>query len=518
TSYKTIKTKSLATLTTPTITSLTSDQRTIDVAWKAVSGATGYGVSYRSSNSTESDSIYVPVDNTSYSISNLTPGTSYTIGVVAYGDQKTADSKEATKKISTKSLATLAQPTITTVTSDFREISVEWKLVDGAQGYVAICSSSTTNEDVRVDLPSGETSYRFVNLTPGVSYKVKVVAKGDGIDTSDSKDTAYKTIKTKSLPTLATPTITSLTSDKRTINVAWKSVPDATGYYVSYRSLNSPEGDSFHILADETSYTFVKLTPGTSYTVGVVAYGDLETADSKEATKKISTKSLATLTQPMITSLTSDKHSIEVAWKAVKNASGYQVSYSVGNSSDRTYEYVDAETTRFSVSKLTPGTSYTVRVVALGDGLDTQNSKDTSYKKITTKSLETLATPTITSSTSDKRSIAFSWNAVTGATLYEVSYTTASGGFVTRAVQADQTSYTFSDLAPGTAYTVKVVAQGDYFNTANSKEATKKISTKSLVTLAQPTITSLTSDKRSINVAWKAVKNASGYQVSYSTA
>ena len=131
----------------------------------------------------------------------------------------------------------------------------------------------------------------------------------------------------------------------------------------------------------------------------VVALGDWYTADSK-STKKISTKSLVTLAQPTITSLTSDKRSIDVAWNAVKNASGYQVSYSTANSSVRNFYYVefyyfDAKTTSFTFDNLVPATSYDVRVVALGDGLVTQNSKDTASKTITTKAT-TLAKPAIT--------------------------------------------------------------------------------------------------------------------------
>ena len=152
------------------------------------------------------------VSGAQYSFTNLTPGTSYKVKVVAVGDDRYTKTSKATsyKTVKTDSLVTLAQPAITTITSDARQILLEWDPVADAQGYVAFCSSSTTNEVFRVDIPSSSGApsygYAFSNLTSDTSYKVRVVAKGDGIDTSDSKDTAYKTIKTKQLATLATPT------------------------------------------------------------------------------------------------------------------------------------------------------------------------------------------------------------------------------------------------------------------------------------------------------------------------
>lgn len=163
-----------------------------------------------------------------------------------------------------------------------------------------------------------------------------------------------------------------------------------------------------------------------------------------------------------------------------------------------------------NITGLTSGTLYEYRVTAIGDGTSYLDSDPSSVASFTT--LIPLAVPTglaisdITSTT-----LTASWNAVTNATGYIVSYVTGAG--TPTEIQVSSTSYQITGAAQGAAYDVKVKAISS--NSAyQASDFSSVVSATTLIKLAtpQPTITKTTD---TLMCSWSAIQNATGYKVSW---
>ena len=82
---------------------------------------------------------------------------------------------------------------------------------------------------------------------------------------------------------------------------------------------------------------------------------------------------LETLATPDAVACAPSYGSVKVSWKAVQGASGYRIAY---RTFDGAYTTVDVESdkTRYTVSDLTQGETYYVKVAALGDGVTQRSS------------------------------------------------------------------------------------------------------------------------------------------------
>lgn len=94
------------------------------------------------------------------------------------------------------------------------------------------------------------------------------------------------------------------------------------------------------------------------------------------------------------------------------------------------------------------------------------------------------------------------WTAVSGATSYEISYTT---GGVTKTATSTANSTTLSNLAPG-SYAIRVKAKAGQSESGLSAVITRAI-------LTAPTNVQATVSGTSITVSWSPVSGATGYQV-----
>ena len=283
----------------------------------------------------------------------------------------------------------LAQPKISTATSTTKTISVEWNAISDAVDYNVMYRISTDKTFTTVEHVTG-TTFTITNLTPSASYYVKVVAKGDGVDTLDSVDTSSKTVKTQALKALAQPKISTFTATTNSIEVNWNSVADAVNYDVMYRKSTDKAYTTVENVS-ATNYKLENLDAGSSYYFKIVANGDNEvTKDSADTSSKtIKTVALQKLATPKVTAGATTTKSIEFSWTAVSGAVDYDVQYRI--SSDKEFTTVEhVANTNFSLTNLVPGSSYYVKVIANGDNLTTQDSAASSAKTIKTVALKAL--------------------------------------------------------------------------------------------------------------------------------
>jgi fibronectin type 3 domain-containing protein len=128
----------------------------------------------------------------------------------------------------------------------------------------------------------------------------------------------------------------------------------------------------------------------------------------------------------------------------------------------------------------------------------------------------TLATPTITAGGSKGYDSAkIIWSAVSGATFYEVYYTTSATGSYVKAGTSTSTSFTKTGLTTGKTYYFKVRAGVPY----GSSNAYSKFSSYKAVTPipSTPVVKAASASYNSVKVSWSAITGASGYRVYRST-
>ena len=170
------------------------------------------------------------------------------------------------------------------------------------------------------------------------------------------------------------------------------------------------------------------------------------------------------------------KQSLVLSWPAVTGATGYEVQWKGPSQSYSTTERNHELTTApanptYTISGLTGGTSYTMRIRAKGA------SGDGPWSSEGTDRAQTLDKVTGLTVTAAEGALDVSWTAVTGATKYVVSWKSGDQDFrdgdTSRTAESTTTSYTIGSLEAGTEYTVIVHAVDSSNNTgATSDEAT----------------------------------------------
>ena len=323
-------------------------------------------------------------------------------------------------------------------------------------GFTNLCSG------VRVTVPSSSANrYSYSHdftlhgcSAPRGTVTAEVLRNGSVVASRD---------KTITVNPLAPPTptglrVTSFSSDS--ISLDWDSINGASRYSVSYGSTSQDTTSS--------SFTARNLSPNTTYTFSVSAYGDGSTyraAWGPEATVDGTTKLPLPPAPGSLGVTSSTSNSISLGWGSITGVSKYRVSYGSITS--------ETTTNSFTARNLSPNTTYPFSVSAYGDG----STYRADWGPEATVSGSTAAgpppVPTGVSAQESDRTLTFRWNESTGATSYS--------GELTRDTNIDAGSCnttsavltcTFNDLTNGTTYSFKVRATRSGVDSAYSSPKT----------------------------------------------
>ena len=155
-----------------------------------------------------------------------------------------------------------------------------------------------------------------------------------------------------------------------------------------------------------------------------------------------------------------------IKWTAVSGASKYYV-YRSG-SSNGTYKYVGTTTaTNYTDNKANAGYTYYYKVKAVSKVSSGANS----YYSVVIGATCHCARPSVKITTSNG-SPKLTWNAVAGASQYEVYRATSKNGSYTKMFTTSNLSYTNTSAKAGTTYYYKVKAVSKVKSTANSAFST----------------------------------------------
>ncbi|URZ17432.1 fibronectin type III domain-containing protein [Clostridium felsineum] len=516
--------------------SATATGTTISLNWGAVTGATGYDV--------EVDGTVVDAgSNTNYQVNNLTPGTNHVFRIRAKTGEGTGEWSVPINK-ATLSIIAIKDVTVETTSSS---IKLNWNKVDGATGY-----------DVEVDgtvVDNGNnTSYEFTNVEEGVTHTFRIRAKIDN-GAGDWSMPISRTILSK----LSSSDITVASTDS-SIKLSWLGVKGATGYDVEVDGKVVDNGNS-------TSYELTGLNIGTTHTFRVRA----KTSDSiGEWSENVTKTTLGVISLDNVTALVTNT-TIKYTWNAVNGISGYDVEFDgkvIDNGNSTTYEadgltagtthtfrirektsdafgdwsdmthkttlgVISKDSVTSSVNDTTIRLTWQAIIGATGydvefDGNVIDNGNSTVYEadgltsgtdhkfRLRAKTLDTIGqwsdeidkttlaviTPNNINATVSASSIKYTWNTVNGADGYDVEIDgkTIDNG--------NSTAYEVDGLNPGTKHTFRVRAKA-----SNTVGEWSDLINKTTLAVITPTDVTTTTTHTSIELAWKAIEGATGYDI-----
>jgi len=267
-----------------------------------------------------------------------------------------------------------------------------------------------------------------------------------------------------------TPTgVTARALSADTIRISWSAVSDATSYKVYYSSYSGQENPSLTTTVTTTSYERTSLVSDSTYYFKVAAVNSTGegTASSvvSAKTNKFGTPGIPT----GVTAAPLSSSSIQITWlspSGIDKPTGYTIYRStvatgtfpsIANTSNLTY----------TDTGLNPSTTYYYFVKAYnsyGDGSVSSTSSATTTAASSGGGgggSSTLSAPTNVTATRDSSTpttVKISWNAVSGATSYNVYYSTSNSGSGTLDGTSTATSYNSISNSTTTTWYFRVTA------------------------------------------------------------
>jgi hypothetical protein len=401
-------------------------------------------------------------------ITSLVGGTYYNLAVAAVTSG--GQGANAFSNITTIPTA----PTIGNVVLGQTTLTMPWTITGNAVSSYNVYLSNV----FVTSLASNTTTYTFSNLTTSTAYRLAVSA----YDVSGNSGVSFVTKTTLALA----PTIGNLTANATDITMEWSTIAANVAKYKLYRGSNNVG----NVAANVSVYDFSGLAATTSYILGVSAV-----VDSTEGI--VQTVTTATTPNPVTAlTLTPASSSIYAAWTA-PSGNGLS-SYMAFVNGSQIGSNITAPASNVTLSGLTGASTYAVSIATVSSGGIGANT----FANATT----TPAAPTIGTLTNTANSIVMPWTAPVGGNAVIANYTVYKANVIFATVAANVTSYTFSNLAPTTAYILGIAASD-----SAGRGPVANVSTGTIP--ATPTIGNIRANATLVLMQWASVGNVSYYNM-----
>ena len=411
----------------------------VTVTWNSVSGATSYNIWRGVHNASGAAEKIGTVTGTSYTDSNAVAGTQYWYWVEAvngsYSSGFTAWDTGYRK---------LGSPSGVSATAGTGANTISWSAVADATSYKILRGTSSTYSSATQIGTVTTATYSDATALPGQGYYYWIVAVNDQ---GESAPSSY--VYTSGWQ-LAAPTGVSASDgtyyDK--VVISWGAVTGASTYYI-YRYTSNSSGSASQIgSSTTTSYEDKTAVAGTTYYYWVKAYN----ADSGaySAFSAVDSGSRKKLSTPSGVSATAGAGANNLTWSTVADATSYKILRGTSSTYSSATQIGTVTTATFSDATALPGQGYYYWIVAVNDQGE---SAPSSYAYT---SGWQLAAPTgVNATDTATNDVTITWNAVSGATSYEIwrsSYSYSPDSYATKIGTSTTTSYIDTTVPAASTY------------------------------------------------------------------
>ena len=433
----------------PVITSVTKDYHSATVTWAGEGN--NYEVNIKESTATDWPATDIAVTGNSYTFNGLMPATNYTFRV---RQDCTADSLDysewAIGGVLTDSLPCLTPDSLHATAVTNATATLDWN-VNGNENVW----------DIHVWYGSFDSIYRTIlrpatvgGFTAGITYNAAIRAVcGVNLLEGDWSDTVQFT-------TAVCPDITGLSTSNVTTNsvtLNWNSNPMALRWNIEYGPTGFTQGQGTQAVSNTNSYVVTGLSDGITYDFYVKAVcGDDWTSENWVGTSATTQEGTIPCDAPTGVSTAVADNSVTVNWTAGTGNISFELEYGPRGFSHGAGSTTTATSSPAVIANLDYETQYDVYVRAVCE----QNifSPWSTVSTFTTgerpsEDCDPVQNLTVTNVTETSADI--SWQPGPTGDHWQVVLTDGTGSTISDNVTAERQA-TFSNLTPGTNYTVKV--------------------------------------------------------------
>ncbi|MBJ6724911.1 fibronectin type III domain-containing protein [Geomesophilobacter sediminis] len=372
-------------------------------------------------------------------------------------------------------------------------------------------------DNVKITVSNGVLSITFIR-TGQVIFSGTVTDIANGVYTGGTVPPPI----TAPVP----PTGITATGGTAQVSLAWAAASTATAYNVYYSTapgVTTATGTKIQVTG--TSYVQTGLTAGTTYYYVITA---LNSAGESPASTQVSATTAAPAPGPTVpaapTGVTAvgGTKQVTVSWPAVSGATSYNIYYATTSGVTVSNGTKLSNATSPAVQMgLADATTYYYVVTAVNSAGESAASVQVAATTLAAVPAPTApAAPTGVSATGGTNQATISWPAVTGATSYNIYWSTTTGVTKTSGTRiAGATSpYVQTGLTAGTTYYYVVTAVNSVGESAASAQASATTAAPAPAAPAAPTGVSAVGATNQVTVSWSAVSGATSYNLYYGTA
>ena len=466
----------------------------VTLKWSKVSGATGYEVQQATGSGWQSAAV---TQKNAAKLTGLRLGTTYRYRVRAYQSGSGVRYGAASSAVSVTAAPTVRKLKASAKTS--YSVTLKWSKVSGASGYRL--QQYVNKQWVNVLKSTKKTSYTVKKLAPNINYQFRVCAYQSGVFG------AYQTLSVRTA-LLEKPTMLKAVKVNDTgLTLEWQKVTTAKKYFI-YRV--GPNTQKKIGQTTTTSFKLTKLKPATDYMYAVRARTTVNDRNyDSPFSSYLSVRTAPKQATGLVAAGITDS-AVNLSYSKVSGAEGYEIwKY---NDATLKWEYIGAsETTRYTVSDLSPQTNYRFKIRAY----HTANGEKLCGAFSPELKVQTKMAPVsgLKFANATGTTLSFSWNPISTATAYRVDlreYDEPDSAM--RTVNAAQQlsngkmTGTVTGLKVNTSYVICVrPVFGTVLGTEQYLYATTAPAKVSSVTVK--------SVPGGISLSWPAVAGAQGYEV-----